>query len=101
MIRWVKARQDRKLSFIQPLPLATKVNVFETRPADLQYFDALNAWNIGNEKISKAMLYKILVKHPNNTLAKETYKQIISINTLRSLINSNKEFMQKLAFQQR
>ena len=101
MIRWVKARQDNKLSFIQPVPIATKVNAFETRPTDLQYFDALNAWNIGNEKISKAMLYRILVKHPNNSLAKETYKQIISINTLQSLINSNKEFMQKLAFQQR
>lgn len=98
MIEWVKARTNNNISYIQPLPIPTKVSVNDDRPADLQYFEALNAWNTGNEKTSRAMLYRILVKHPNNALAKKSYQQIISINSLQDVIASNKEFMQKLAF---
>ncbi len=98
MLNWVKAKNDNKLSFIQPMPSMTMVNIVAQESPELQYIEALNAWNVGNERFTKALLSKILVKHPNNSLAKETYKQVISINTLQEIINSNKKSVEKLAF---
>lgn len=72
----VQAQNNNKISFIQPVIFSSKITDDNQKTPELQYLDALNAWNTGNEKITKDLLYKILVNYPNNFLAKETYKLI-------------------------
>lgn len=74
MLNLMKAKNDNKLSFIQPMPMVSKINIVNQESPDFQYLEALNAWNAGNEKFSKELLYRIITKYPNNFLAKETYK---------------------------
>lgn len=80
MLDWAKAKNDAKLSYIQPVPAMLKVSFSGEESPDFQYLQALNAWNTGNEKFTKELLYAILAKYPNNFLAKETYKKILSLN---------------------
>ncbi|MDF1757309.1 MAG: tetratricopeptide repeat protein [Legionellaceae bacterium] len=87
LIDWVGAKNSVKLSFIQPAQFSAQVKVPDSTPSDLLYLNALNAWNVGEERYSKQLLSGLLSRHPNNFLAKETYKQLISINSLKSIIN--------------
>jgi enhanced entry protein EnhC len=97
MLEWVRAKTKPMVSFVQPIRFSSRLVIYDDLSQDLMYIDALNAWNVGDESYSKAILSGLLVRHPNNSLAKETYKQLISINSLKSVINKNHEFILKLA----
>lgn len=82
MLDLAKATNNEKLSFIQPVPAIVKVKLNGDDSVDFQYLQALNAWNTGNERFTKELLYAILAKDPNNSLVKESYKKIISLSIL-------------------
>lgn len=76
MLWLIRAKNNMDVSFIQPVTFNKTYNLYAHQSPSLQYLDAINAWNAGDEKLSKIMLYKILVQYPNNPLAKKTYKQL-------------------------
>ncbi|MDP3704313.1 MAG: tetratricopeptide repeat protein [Legionellaceae bacterium] len=79
-LRLVNAQSKPQVSFIESIQLKTQPMIVSSS-ADIMYLDALNAWNLGNEAESKAILAHLLEQYPNNALAKQAYKQLLSIDS--------------------
>lgn len=83
-LQWVNAQLQPQVSFIEPAQAATPL-IPVSSSVDVMYLDALNAWNLGDEQASKAILARLLEQHPNNALAKQAYKQLLSIDSSLSV----------------
>lgn len=74
-LQWMNAQSQTQLSFIEPVQWVT-ARMDTDASADRMYLDALNAWNLGNETASKAILTQLLTQFPNNEQAKRAYQQL-------------------------
>ncbi|KTC74282.1 enhanced entry protein EnhC [Legionella birminghamensis] len=75
MLRWLNAKQEQKLSFIEPMRL-NKAPVLAGQPAELMYMDALNEWNRGDETMSRMILDRLMTQFPHYIPAKKIYEQL-------------------------
>ncbi len=74
-LQWMNAQTQSQLSFIEPVQWMA-ATMDRDVSADKMYLDALNAWNLGNETASKAILTQLLTQFPNNEQAKRAYQQL-------------------------
>ncbi len=64
---------EKTASFIEPV---VKLPSSKGESADLMYMDALNAWNRGDELLSRIILGRILNQYPDYTPAKQANEQL-------------------------
>jgi enhanced entry protein EnhC len=74
-LQWMATKAAATLSFIEPARVVN-LSITNEKPADLMYLDALNAWNRGDESVSRLILSRILVQYPDYLLAKRAYEQL-------------------------
>jgi len=80
-LQWLNAQSQSQVSFIESAQFTPQLALFDKPSADIMYLDAMNAWNLGDEKRSKAILVRLLAQHPNNALAKEAYRQLLQVES--------------------
>jgi len=73
-LQWLDAQSQVRTSFIEPSPISSQV--LTQKPADLMYMDALNEWNLGDERSSRLILSKLLTQFPDYIPAKKAYEQL-------------------------
>ncbi len=71
----LNAQKMPQVSFIESIPAETSV-LFSEDSAELMYFDAVNAWNHGDEPAFRVILGRILGQYPNYLPAKQAYEQL-------------------------
>ena len=74
VLQWLDAQSQVRTSFIESLPISAPG--LAQKPADLMYMDALNEWNLGDERSSRLILSKLLTQFPDYTPAKRAYEQL-------------------------
>lgn len=74
-LRLLNAREVPRISFIASANLNQAPGA-EGAPAEMMYFDAMNAWNRGDESLSRHILSHILSQYPDYTPAKQTANQM-------------------------
>ena len=80
VLQWSNSQTKPNVSFIESAQLPSQ-SVSSDASADRMYLDAVNAWNLGDEQTSKAILTKLLDEHPNNELAKQAYQQLMNTDS--------------------
>jgi len=75
LLQKLSAQSQDGHSFVEAVPLGNMPELTE-KPADLMYLDALNAWNSGDELLSRRMLAYILTEHPDYLPAKRADEQL-------------------------
>lgn len=79
-LQWLNAQSQAQISFIESVPWVKPQPGSSDVSADRMYMDALNAWNLGNQTASKAILAQLLYQYPDNELAKRAYQQLKQVD---------------------
>ncbi len=88
-LQWLNAQSTPQVSFIESVQLPPSLASEDSSSTDMLYLEALNAWNVGDEGLSKAILARLLIEQPNNQLAKQAYQQLLEIGTAKDDFNLN------------
>lgn len=76
LLRRIEARTKSQVSFIEPV--FVKENLSKTQePADILYFNALSAWNSGDEKASRRALRQLREAYPSYVPAQKAYEELV------------------------
>ena len=75
-LQWLATQEKDRSSFIEPAIAASTVPATSKQSADLMYWDALSAWNRGDELSSRVILSRILAAYPDYLPAKKVYQQL-------------------------
>ncbi|MFZ4077401.1 MAG: tetratricopeptide repeat protein [Legionellaceae bacterium] len=70
----INAQSEEQKSFIEPLML--NMPKLADQSANLMYFNALSAWNRGDEEFSRIILGDLLLRYPDYGPAKYVYEQL-------------------------
>lgn len=65
--------QEKQGSFIESISF-NQPALLRQQSAELMYFDALNAWNRGDETLSKQILHQLIAKYPNYLPGKKAFE---------------------------
>ena len=75
ILQWLDTQSKDRTSFIEPVVMSQMPALAE-QPAELMYFNALNAWNRGDERSSRIILDRLLTQFPHYVPAKRAYEQL-------------------------
>jgi enhanced entry protein EnhC len=82
LLRRIEARTKSQVSFIEPV--FVKETLSSTKePADILYFNALSAWNSGDEKTFRRALRQLKETYPSYVPAKKAYEELSFHNLTR------------------
>jgi enhanced entry protein EnhC len=72
----LNAQTQGRVSFVEPIQMNQVPILANGRAAELVYFDALNAWNRGDEAMSRMLLQRLVTQHPQFVPARRAYEQL-------------------------
>lgn len=73
-MRLQNAHTESHTSFIESANM-NALTLSQNKTAERMYFDAINAWNRGDENLSRIILKQLIVQYPNYAPAKQTAQQ--------------------------
>ncbi|MFY7698442.1 MAG: tetratricopeptide repeat protein [Legionella sp.] len=78
-LQWLESQSSVDKSFIEPVRIINHVYepLLARQAADMMYMNALNAWNSGDEHLSRMIFDKIRMEYPDYVPAKHTYERLI------------------------
>ncbi len=73
----MNAQAQQQVSYVEPWRVSAAVSKLPgSKTAELMYLDALNAWNRGDESLSRDILARLLTQYPHYLPEKQAYEQL-------------------------